>query len=192
MVRTTREGEIRWTTLSIFNGTERWRSESIQLGGIRSSKVIGNWFDKYVSLFRRVIVSSQLNINVPNRDYHPTGPCGPTAFWKIGDRHPSTPDDRRSFLSLLYSAWGNFENCLFSSAGLREVVREILGLLNYLRIEITVQDYLPIVDGCEDDSVELRRHRRHHHHHHYGHHDVEGTPLSIFQVRQRVHYYRVE
>ncbi|KAJ4418902.1 hypothetical protein N0V82_005251 [Gnomoniopsis sp. IMI 355080] len=120
MVRTTREGEVRWTTLSIFNGTERWRSEGIQLGGIRSSKVIGNWFDK---------------------DYHPTGPCGPTAFWKIGDRHHSTADD-----------------------------------------QITVQDYLPIVDGCEDDSIELRRHRHHHHNHYYGDHEVEVNPLSIFQV----------
>ncbi|CAN8102141.1 unnamed protein product [Discula destructiva] len=72
-VRTTREGEVRWTTLSIFQGSERWRSESVQVGGIRSSKVIGNWFDK---------------------DYHPTGPCGPTAFWKIGDRHPSTADNQ--------------------------------------------------------------------------------------------------
>ncbi|KAJ4389770.1 hypothetical protein N0V93_007242 [Gnomoniopsis smithogilvyi] len=39
-----------------------------------------------------------------------------------------------------------------------------------------------IRDGCEDDSVELRRHRHRHHHHHYGHDEVEGNPLSIFQV----------
>lgn len=46
-VRTTPEGEIRWTTWSIFHGEERWRSEGIQVGGIRSKRgVLGNWFDK--------------------------------------------------------------------------------------------------------------------------------------------------
>lgn len=45
-VRLTREGEVRWTSHSIFNGQERWRSESIQVGGLRSAKVVGNWFDK--------------------------------------------------------------------------------------------------------------------------------------------------
>lgn len=44
----TREGEVRWTTYSIFNGEERWKSEGIQLGGVRSARgVVGNWFDKY-------------------------------------------------------------------------------------------------------------------------------------------------
>ncbi|KAI3402171.1 hypothetical protein diail_100 [Diaporthe ilicicola] len=71
-VRLTREGEVRWTSHSIFNGQERWRSESIQVGGLRSSKVIGNWFDK---------------------DYDPSGPVGPTAFWKISDRQPGSRDD---------------------------------------------------------------------------------------------------
>ncbi|KAK8079755.1 f-box-like domain-containing protein [Apiospora hydei] len=32
-VRLTPEGEVRWTTFSIFNGQERWRSESVQVGG---------------------------------------------------------------------------------------------------------------------------------------------------------------
>lgn len=50
-VRLTREGEVRWTTFSIFASQPRWRSEGIQLGGLRSSKVIGNWFDKYVLPF---------------------------------------------------------------------------------------------------------------------------------------------
>ncbi|KAJ0115298.1 f-box domain-containing protein [Diaporthe amygdali] len=71
-VRLTREGEVRWTSHSIFNGQERWRSESIQVGGLRSSKVVGNWFDK---------------------DYDPSGPVGPTAFWKISDRQPGSRDD---------------------------------------------------------------------------------------------------
>lgn len=46
-VRLTREGEVRWTTWSVFNGQERWRSESVQVGGVKSAKgVLGNWFDK--------------------------------------------------------------------------------------------------------------------------------------------------
>ncbi|KAM0431842.1 hypothetical protein ACHAPT_005093 [Fusarium lateritium] len=66
-VRLTREGEVRWTTLSIFHGVERWRSEGVQIGGLRSARgVVGNWFD---------------------RDYDAHGPAGPTAFWKVG-----TPD----------------------------------------------------------------------------------------------------
>ncbi|KAI1336294.1 hypothetical protein F5Y15DRAFT_395157 [Xylariaceae sp. FL0016] len=68
-VRLTREGEVRWTTFSVFSGMERWRSESVQIGGVRSAKgVLGNWFDK---------------------DYDPRGPAGPTAFWKISDKTAS-------------------------------------------------------------------------------------------------------
>ena len=62
-VRTTKEGQIRWTTFSTFNGNPRWRSEGVQLGGRRSGRgVMGNWFDC---------------------NYSRQGPCGPTAFWKI-------------------------------------------------------------------------------------------------------------
>ncbi|KAI2469880.1 hypothetical protein F4781DRAFT_202992 [Annulohypoxylon bovei var. microspora] len=65
-VRLTREGEVRWTTFSVFGGVERWRSESVQVGGVKSAKgVLGNWFDK---------------------DFDPRGPAGPTAFWKVSDR----------------------------------------------------------------------------------------------------------
>lgn len=64
-VRQTPEGQIRWTTFSIFHGEERWRSEGIQVGGLRSARgVLGNWFDK---------------------DYDIHGPAGPTAFWKETD-----------------------------------------------------------------------------------------------------------
>ncbi|KAK4494619.1 hypothetical protein PRZ48_013975 [Zasmidium cellare] len=64
-VRQTPEGEIRWTTFSIFHGEERWRSEGIQVGGLKSARgVLGNWFDK---------------------DYDLHGPAGPTAFWKESD-----------------------------------------------------------------------------------------------------------
>ena len=46
-VRLTKEGEIRWTSFSIFHGQERWRSEGIQIGGLRSARgVIGSWFDR--------------------------------------------------------------------------------------------------------------------------------------------------
>ncbi|KAH7179428.1 uncharacterized protein B0J16DRAFT_170764 [Fusarium flagelliforme] len=60
--RLTKEGEVRWTTFSVFHGIERWRSEGIQIGGVRSARgIVGNWFD---------------------RDYDVHGPAGPTAFWK--------------------------------------------------------------------------------------------------------------
>ena len=63
--RTTPDGAIRWTTFSIFHGEPRWRSEGIQVGGIRSARgILGNWFDK---------------------DYDRHGPAGPTAFWKVSD-----------------------------------------------------------------------------------------------------------
>lgn len=46
-VRQNPEGEIWWTTMSIFNGEERWRSECIQVGGLRSDRgTLGTWFDK--------------------------------------------------------------------------------------------------------------------------------------------------
>ena len=47
VVRLTKEGEVRWTTWSIFHGQERWRSEGIQIGGVRSARgVLGNWFER--------------------------------------------------------------------------------------------------------------------------------------------------
>jgi hypothetical protein len=64
-VRTTPEGAIRWTSFSIYHGEERWRSEGVQIGGIRSARgVLGTWFDK---------------------DYDRHGPAGPTGFWKLTD-----------------------------------------------------------------------------------------------------------
>ncbi|RDA86120.1 hypothetical protein CP532_1147 [Ophiocordyceps camponoti-leonardi (nom. inval.)] len=64
-VRLTREGEVRWTTVSVVHGEERWRSEGVQLGGVRSARgVVGNWFDS---------------------NYDDEGPAGPTAFWKATD-----------------------------------------------------------------------------------------------------------
>ncbi|KAF2870054.1 hypothetical protein BDV95DRAFT_639108 [Massariosphaeria phaeospora] len=65
-VRMTPDGEVQWTTISIFYGGEqRWRSEGIQVGGPNAKRgVVGTWFDK---------------------DYDPHGPAGPTAFWKIAD-----------------------------------------------------------------------------------------------------------
>ncbi|RDA96106.1 hypothetical protein CP533_1802 [Ophiocordyceps camponoti-saundersi (nom. inval.)] len=64
-VRLTRQGEVRWTTVSVVHGEERWRSEGVQLGGVRSARgVVGNWFDS---------------------NYDDQGPAGPTAFWKVTD-----------------------------------------------------------------------------------------------------------
>ncbi|KAJ4349641.1 uncharacterized protein N0V89_008258 [Didymosphaeria variabile] len=65
-VRTTAEGEVRWSTVWVFNGDEeRWRSEAIQVGGLRSKRgVVGIWYDKSLD---------------------PHGPAGPTAFWKVSE-----------------------------------------------------------------------------------------------------------
>ncbi|OCT49761.1 F-box domain cyclin-like protein [Cladophialophora carrionii] len=64
-VQATAAGAIRWTSFSIFHGEERWRSEGVQIGGLKSARgILGNWFDK---------------------DYDAHGPAGPTAFWKISD-----------------------------------------------------------------------------------------------------------
>lgn len=64
-VSMTPQGEVRWTTLSVIGGEDRWRSEGIQVGGINSARgVVGTWFDK---------------------DYSEDGPAGPTSFWKVGD-----------------------------------------------------------------------------------------------------------
>ncbi|KAF2117108.1 hypothetical protein BDV96DRAFT_571564 [Lophiotrema nucula] len=72
-VKLTPEGEVRWTTISIFYGEERWRSEGIQVGGRNSKRgVIGTWFDK---------------------DYDPHGPAGPTAFWKVSDEIGESDDE---------------------------------------------------------------------------------------------------
>lgn len=77
-VRQTKEGEIRWTSFSIFHGEERWRSECIQIGGIRSARgVLGTWFDK---------------------DFDPHGPAGPTAYWKLSD--DISDEDKTSGLSV--------------------------------------------------------------------------------------------
>ncbi|KAF2861761.1 hypothetical protein K470DRAFT_214245 [Piedraia hortae CBS 480.64] len=71
-VQETPEGEIRWTTLSIFNGEERWKSEGIQIGGLRAARgVVGSWFHK---------------------DYDPFGPVGPSAYWKVSDEVGNLPD----------------------------------------------------------------------------------------------------
>ncbi|KAI0393832.1 hypothetical protein F5Y17DRAFT_430432 [Xylariaceae sp. FL0594] len=66
-VRLTPAGDVHWTTFTIIDSEDVWRSESIQVGGVGSAKgVIGHWFDA---------------------TYDPVGPVGPTAFWKISDRN---------------------------------------------------------------------------------------------------------
>lgn len=64
-VRLTPQGEVRWTSFSVFHGEERWRSEGVQIGGVQSARgVVGFWFDK---------------------DFDPYGPAGPTCFWKVSN-----------------------------------------------------------------------------------------------------------
>lgn len=59
--------------LTCDSGEERWRSDGIQVGGLRSQRgVVGSWFDK---------------------DFDPHGPAGPTAFWKISDRISESNED---------------------------------------------------------------------------------------------------
>ncbi|KAA1100662.1 hypothetical protein PGTUg99_012550 [Puccinia graminis f. sp. tritici] len=42
----TLDGEVRWSLVSTFNGVDRWSSEGIQVGGVRSKwGVIGAWTD---------------------------------------------------------------------------------------------------------------------------------------------------
>ncbi|KAI1281173.1 hypothetical protein F5Y07DRAFT_320984 [Xylaria sp. FL0933] len=92
-VRLTPEGEVRWTTFSIFGGVERWRSESIQVGGVRSAKgVLGHWFDK---------------------DFDPRGPAGPTAFWKVSDKNGSGDSpgtDEHELLAQVEDLSGDYES----------------------------------------------------------------------------------
>jgi len=46
-VELTAEKEVRWSTLSYFQGESRWRSECVQIGGVRSKRgVCGTWFEK--------------------------------------------------------------------------------------------------------------------------------------------------
>ncbi|PBP23681.1 F-box [Diplocarpon rosae] len=70
-VRLTREGEVRWQITSVYNGQERWCTEGIQIGGIKSARgVLGHWFDK---------------------DHDPHGPAGPTTFYKVSDQIKLSP-----------------------------------------------------------------------------------------------------
>ncbi|KAK4103793.1 hypothetical protein N658DRAFT_467377 [Parathielavia hyrcaniae] len=81
-VRVTPEGDVHWTSYSVYNGEERWKSEGVQVGGIRSARgVVGTWFDK---------------------DFNPEGPLGPTAFWKISDRESQLADGPQVLLEDLF------------------------------------------------------------------------------------------
>ncbi|KAI4638562.1 hypothetical protein J4E93_009862 [Alternaria ventricosa] len=73
-VSLTPEGEVRWQTISVFQGgEERWRSDGIQVGGLRCPRgVVGTWFDK---------------------DFDAHGPAGPTAFWKVSERPVDSADE---------------------------------------------------------------------------------------------------
>lgn len=87
----TKEGEVRWNSVSVFNGEERWASEGIQVGGIKSARgVVGTWFDRCVN--PSTCLHSQGLQYLSDHDIH--GPCGPTAFWKAADNE----DPRRALL----------------------------------------------------------------------------------------------
>ncbi|ROW09504.1 hypothetical protein VMCG_02642 [Cytospora schulzeri] len=132
-VRLTREGEVRWTSFSLFGGQERWRSEGIQLGGVKSCKIVGNWFDK---------------------DYDPSGPCGPSAFWKIGDRHPSSDDDRITTYDFLPIVDG-YENDLENGHGhTHENVEEEAGILEILQVNSDDEEWQQEEGGNDDEDDE--------------------------------------
>jgi hypothetical protein len=72
---------------------ERWKSEGIQVGGVRSSRgVLGHWFDKFVSSFP-LVRPNIMTIPNPNRDHDHHGPAGPTAFWKVSNEIDDSPAD---------------------------------------------------------------------------------------------------
>ena len=83
---------------------ERWRSESIQVGGVQSSRgVLGFWFDKYTC---SIFVNGP-STNTQLRDYDEHGPAGPTSFWKIHDgieekKHPSHHSPMTQFTMPMY------------------------------------------------------------------------------------------
>jgi hypothetical protein len=59
--------------LTCDSGEERWRSDGVQIGGLRARRgVVGTWFDK---------------------DFDAHGPAGPTAFWKIAEKDWETDDE---------------------------------------------------------------------------------------------------
>ncbi|TLS28254.1 hypothetical protein PpBr36_01288 [Pyricularia pennisetigena] len=101
-VRLTPDGEVRWSTISVFAGQERWSSEGIQIGGPKSAKcIIGNWFDIH---------------------HDPTGPVGPSAFWKISDRDPGSNDDKFSTSDVLPWFYPNGNGAVPDGAETEEVV----------------------------------------------------------------------
>ena len=68
---------------------DRWKSEGIQIGGLRSQRgVLGHWFD--VQVFWPNLSRAFWLTDNRNHDIH--GPAGPSAYWKISDEI----DDRDS------------------------------------------------------------------------------------------------
>lgn len=56
---------MRWSSSSFYSGQERWKTDGIQVGGVRSARgVLGFWFDS---------------------EFDRHGPVGPTATWKASD-----------------------------------------------------------------------------------------------------------
>ena len=65
---------------------ERWRSEAIQVGGIRSARGgLGFWFDRYVTQLCFAQGNACQHTNRLRSEYDDTRSVGPTAFWKMSD-----------------------------------------------------------------------------------------------------------
>lgn len=101
-VRLTKEGEVRWTTFSIFHGVERWRSEGVQIGGVRSARgVVGNWFDRYAIIH----LSWDDSLTLAQRLRYPR-PCGSYSVLEGCDARTSRKHGGRSVAErLLPSIW---------------------------------------------------------------------------------------
>ena len=106
-VRMTPHGAIHWTTFSIFHGDERWRSEGVQIGGIRSARGTlrrppsllssPNFHQSFILsypitntnvhalLCSHLVRALGILGNWFDKDYDVHGPAGPTAFWKVSD-----------------------------------------------------------------------------------------------------------
>lgn len=102
-VRTTPEGEVWWSSVTTIEEEERWRSEGVQLGGIRSARgVVGTWFDKCVLQFALFPASrALLTVGTSNRDYSENGPCGPSTFWKVSDHKWNRRNPQAGLMDLL-------------------------------------------------------------------------------------------
>ncbi|KAH6687996.1 F-box domain-containing protein [Plectosphaerella plurivora] len=130
--RLTKEGEVRWTTFSVYGGEDRWRSESVQVGGVRSTRgVLGNWFDA---------------------EFSEHGPVGPTAFWKLSDPRPQDEQGGsgavRDFFSLVQGITG--------IAGIADMSDEEFDA-DYVMGEFGEDDEEDDEEGADEEDTDVER-----------------------------------